>query len=38
MANLLRQPSFSLSGPQFAEEPAPAAMPSPAFGDYRQYQ
>uniref|UniRef100_A0A8P4G6S9 Leiomodin 1b (smooth muscle) n=1 Tax=Dicentrarchus labrax TaxID=13489 RepID=A0A8P4G6S9_DICLA len=26
------------TGPQYAEEPAPAAMPSPSFGDYRQYQ
>lgn len=31
--------TFSLSpGPQFAEEPAPAPMPTPSFGDYRQYQ
>uniref|UniRef100_A0A673A7H3 Translocase of inner mitochondrial membrane 17 homolog A (yeast) n=1 Tax=Sphaeramia orbicularis TaxID=375764 RepID=A0A673A7H3_9TELE len=26
------------TGPQFAEEPAPAPMPAPSFGDYRQYQ
>uniref|UniRef100_A0A4W6C5V1 Translocase of inner mitochondrial membrane 17 homolog A (yeast) n=1 Tax=Lates calcarifer TaxID=8187 RepID=A0A4W6C5V1_LATCA len=26
------------TGPQFAEEPAPAPMPTPSFGDYRQYQ
>ncbi|KAI3369893.1 hypothetical protein L3Q82_024700, partial [Scortum barcoo] len=25
------------TGPQFAEEPTPAPMPSPSFGDYRQY-
>lgn len=26
------------TGPQFAEEPGPAPMASPSFGDYRQYQ
>ncbi|XP_019748089.1 mitochondrial import inner membrane translocase subunit Tim17-A [Hippocampus comes] len=26
------------TGPQFAEEPAPAPMPAAPFGDYRQYQ
>ncbi|KAG7261840.1 hypothetical protein CRUP_022883 [Coryphaenoides rupestris] len=26
------------TGPQFAEEPAPAPMSAPGFGDYRQYQ
>uniref|UniRef100_A0A668SS65 Uncharacterized protein n=1 Tax=Oreochromis aureus TaxID=47969 RepID=A0A668SS65_OREAU len=26
------------TGPQFAEEPAPAPMPTSPFGDYRQYQ
>lgn len=30
--------SSSCPGPQFAEEPAPAPMPTPSFGDYRQYQ
>ncbi|XP_015257881.1 PREDICTED: mitochondrial import inner membrane translocase subunit Tim17-A [Cyprinodon variegatus] len=26
------------TGPQFAEEPAPAPIPTSPFGDYRQYQ
>lgn len=29
---------FSSSGPQFAEEPSPAPIPTSPFGDYRQYQ
>lgn len=42
IVDLLDENFFSFfcvfKAPQFAEEPSPSTMPSPSFGDYRQYQ